>query len=62
MPKYKIDYQRTLQQQLDLGELILKTPHCSEGKSCNTCKYNRLCFFNLKFTTTLLNYQKRGLI
>ena len=24
MPKYKIDYQRTLQQQLDLGELILK--------------------------------------
>lgn len=62
MPKYKIDYQRTLQLQLDLGELILKNPHCSEGKFCNTCKYERLCLFTIKFTTTLLNYQKRGLI
>lgn len=62
MPKYKIDYNTTLQQQLVLSELILKTPHCSERKSCNTCKYERLCLFSLKFTKTLLNYQKRGLI
>ena len=62
MPKYKIDYQKTLQQQLDFGEMILKSPHCEGGKSCYTCKYERLCSFNLKFTTTLINYQKRGLI
>lgn len=62
MPKYKIDYQTTLQLQRELAEMILKSPHCSEGKSCKTCKYERLCLFNLKFTTTLLNYQKRGLI
>ena len=62
MPKYKIDYQKTLQLQRELGEIILKTPHCSERKSCNACKYERLCLFCLNFTKTLSNYQKRGLI
>lgn len=60
MPKYKIDYNKTLEFQVDLGEILLDG--CSsDNRSCKNCKQKELCFFNIKFTSTLLRYKQLGL-
>ena len=58
MPKYKIDYNTTLNLQRLIGNVLLE--ECSDGRKC-PCHKEKLCDFNIRLTTALIQERDRKL-